>query len=86
MESDKYLVKLVGATGDAVLSVNGRYVGRRICKPYIYDCSDFIQKGENRLCIELSDTLGVNIADRFSCYSAIAPLGLESLEIYKIKE
>ncbi len=86
LESDKYLVKLVGATGDAVLSVNGRHVGRRICKPYIYDCSDFIQEGENRLCIELSDTLGVNIADRFSCYSAIAPLGLESLEIYKIKE
>ena len=82
----KYVVKLIGATGDAVLSVNGKTVGRRICKPYVYDISDCVQKGENRLCIDLSDTLGGCIADRFSCYSTIAPLGLESVEIYKIKE
>ena len=82
----KYVVKLIGAIGDAVLSVNGKTVGRRICKPYVYDISDCVQKGENRLRIDLSDTLGGCIADRFSCYSAIAPLGLESVEIYKIKE
>ena len=86
LENGEYLVKLIGATGDAVLSVNGKMVGRRICKPYVYDISDFVQKGENRLCIDISDTLGGSIADRFSCYSAIAPLGLESVEIYKIKE
>ena len=82
----KYVVKLIGAIGDAVLSVNGKTVGRRICKPYVYDISDCVQKGENRLRIDLSDTLGGCIADRFSCYSTIAPLGLESVEIYKIKE
>lgn len=82
----KYLVKLLGAVGDVVLLVNGKTVGRRICKPYVYDISDFVQKGENRLCIDLSDTLCGCVADRFSCYSAIAPVGLESVEIYKIKE
>ena len=86
LENGKYLVKLIGAAGDAVLAVNGKTVGRRICKPYVYDISDFVQKGENRFCIDLSDTLGGSIADRFSCYSAIGPLGLESVEIYKIKE
>lgn len=86
LENGKYLVKLIGAAGDAVLAVNGKTVGRRICKPYVYDISDFVQKGENRFRIDLSDTLGGSIADRFSCYSAIGPLGLESVEIYKIKE
>ena len=86
LENGKYLVKLIGAAGDAVLAVNGKTVGRRICKPYVYDISDFVQKGENRFCIDLSDTLCGSIADRFSCYSAIGPLGLESVEIYKIKE
>ena len=86
LENGKYLVKLIGAAGDAVLAVNGKTVGRRICKPYVYDISDCVQKGENRFCIDLSDTLGGSIADRFSCYSAIGPLGLESVEIYKIKE
>ena len=79
-------MKFVGTTGDAVLSVNGKIVGRRICKPYVYNISDFVQRGENRLCIDLSDTLAGSIADRFSCYSVIAPLGLECIEIYKIKE
>lgn len=86
LEEGKYLVKFVGTTGDAVLSVNGKIVGRRICKPYVYNISDFVQRGENRLCIDLSDTLAGSIADRFSCYSVIAPLGLECIEIYKIKE
>lgn len=82
---EKYLIKLNEIAGDAVVFVNGKNVGRRICKPYIYDISDYIREGKNTISVDISNTLCNKIADVFSCYSAIFPLGLDGIEIYKIK-
>ncbi len=81
---EKYLVKLNVSAGDAVLSVNGKIVGRRICKPYIFDISDRVQEGKNVIRADMSNTLSNRIGDGYSCYGVVAPLSLDGIEIGKI--
>ena len=80
----KYLVNCNCNAGDVVLSVNGQTVGRRICKPYMFNISEYLTDGENQLRIDVSGTLGVAIEDWLSCYTETEPLGLESIEILKL--
>ena len=84
-ERGRYLVKVNCGAGDVVLHVNGKTVGRRICKPYVFDVSDYVSNGENLLSADISDTLGTSVDDWLSCYTETEPLGAESIEISKIQ-
>ncbi|MBQ2724994.1 MAG: glycosyl transferase family 2 [Clostridia bacterium] len=64
----------VGQT--AHLRCNGKDLGVRVCPPYRYDLTDALQDGENRLEIEVSNTLANAVRDRFSDYLAITASGL----------
>lgn len=39
------------------LWINDKYVGRRICEPYIFDLKDYLNKGNNKIKIEVATTL-----------------------------
>ena len=63
---DALLLEQVGDT--ALVYVNGREAGRRICPPYRFDVGNLWQDGENRVEILVSTTLGRKIRDGFSTY------------------
>lgn len=39
------------------LWINDKYVGRKICEPYIFDIEEYVEKGNNRIKIEVATTL-----------------------------
>lgn len=45
------------------LWINDEYVGMKICAPYIYDVSEYLKKGLNKICVEVATTLD---RDRFT--------------------
>ena len=64
----------VGQT--AHLWCGGEDLGVRVCPPYRYDLSGLTGKGELDLTIEVSNTLGNAIRDRFTSFMAIPASGL----------
>lgn len=54
----------VGETAHVWL--NGVYCGARICPPYRLDLSDAVRVGENRLVIEVANSLAYTVRDNFS--------------------
>ena len=60
----------------AQVFVNGQSVGIKICKPYIYDITKYLNKGKNQLCIEVTNTLGTQVRDSLSHYLPIEPFGI----------
>lgn len=64
----------VGETARVLL--NGQDLGMRICPPYRFDLDGAVQAGENRLEIQVANTLVHRIKDPFSHYIAIPPTGL----------
>ncbi len=85
VKSGKYLVNLNCDAGDVVVSVNEKTVGRRICKPYTFDVTEYLTDDKNRLCIDVSGTLGAAVEDWLSCYTETDPLGLDGIEILKLR-
>jgi hypothetical protein len=41
----------------ASVSVNGKDVGTRLCRPFVFDLGRHVRKGRNRLQITVADTL-----------------------------
>lgn len=60
----------------AQVFVNGESAGIRICKPYIFDISKYLNKGKNQVCIEITNTLGTQVRDSLSHYLPIEPFGI----------
>ncbi len=73
---------LVNAGTASRLFLNGEDLGVRITKPYFYDLSGKIRKGENDLVIEVSNTLANKIRDRFSANMAIEAAGLTEQPLF----
>ncbi|MGI5895293.1 MAG: glycosylhydrolase-like jelly roll fold domain-containing protein [Candidatus Merdivicinus sp.] len=67
----------LGEVGEtAHLWINGKDCGIRISKPYFFEVTEAIQKGENKIRIEVANTLVHRVQDGFSTFMAIPPSGL----------
>lgn len=67
----------LGVVGEtARVTVNGKYVGIRICPPYLFDITDVIRQGENLLEVEVANTLVYRRKDYLSGFMALPPSGL----------
>ncbi len=67
----------LGAVGQtAHLWCNDADLGVRVCPPYRYDLSGALREGENKLVIEVSNTLGNAIRDGFTRFMTIPASGL----------
>ena len=67
----------LGAVGQTSrLWCNGKDLGVRVCPPYAYDLSHALRDGENKLVIEVSNTLANALRDDFSTFLAIPASGL----------
>ena len=64
----------VGSTAELIL--NGKSVGMRICRPYRFELTEFLNDGMNELEIIVSNTLANREKDNFSKYMPIPPSGL----------
>ena len=64
----------MGETAEVFL--NGEPVATRIVAPYDFDLTGLARDGENRLTIDVTNTLVYRMHDGFSAYHAIAPSGL----------
>jgi hypothetical protein len=64
----------VGQT--ARVTVNGKDAGIRIVPPYRFDLGRLLTEGENRITIEVSNTLVGKVRDGFSYHMPITPSGL----------
>lgn len=60
----------------AEVFVNGASAGVRICGPYTFSLTGLIQKGHNKLRIEVTNTLGTANRDGISHYLPIEPFGI----------
>lgn len=63
----------------AEVFVNGHSAGVRICKPYRFELTGLLKEGENRLAIEVTNTLGTQMRDAISHYLPIEPFGVEGM-------
>ena len=63
----------------AEVFVTGHSTGVRICKPYRFELTGLLKEGENRLAIEVTNTLGTQMRDAISHYLPIEPFGVEGM-------
>lgn len=75
-EQVKYELDLGNVYEIATVSINGKSVGTRISKPYVFDITDFIKEKRNNIEIEVVNTLGTQQQDFLSQYRALQPSGL----------
>ncbi len=61
----------------AEVFVNGTSAGVRLCRPYVFDLAPYLSEGENRLAVEVTNTLGTKVRDALSHYLPIEPFGIE---------
>lgn len=68
----------------AEVYLNGKYLGMRLCKPYVFDFQDNVLE-ENELVIDVSNTLANKVQDYFSQFMVLKRAGLceEVRFIYK---
>jgi hypothetical protein len=64
----------VGSTSH--LWLNGEDLGVRICPPYRYDVGNALKEGKNELVIEVANTLGNALRDRFTQFLALPASGI----------
>ncbi|EHS57545.1 glycosylhydrolase-like jelly roll fold domain-containing protein [Paenibacillus sp. Aloe-11] len=60
----------------AEVTINGRYLGVKICPPYIFEVGDALRKGKNEIIIEVTNNLGKQEQDFLSQYMIQEPTGL----------
>ncbi len=67
----------LGTVGEiAQVWVNGHDCGIRCQKPYAFEIDKYVQNGNNKLVIEVTNTLVYQIRDRMSAFVAMGPSGL----------
>ncbi len=74
----------VGVTSH--LWLNGTDLGVRICPPYRYDVKNALKECENEIVIEVSNTLGNALRDRFTQYLALPASGVMGPLKWAVKE
>lgn len=68
------------------LFVNGNDCGIRICRPYRFDITEYVNNGENRIAAIVSNTLVYAMKDSFSNFYQLYPSGIQgdiSIEYYE---
>ena len=75
-KSGKIFLDLGKAYETAEVWVNGVQCGVRICPPYIFDITDAVEKGENKIRIEVTNTLAKQEKDSFSIHTLQEASGL----------
>lgn len=71
------ILDLGNAYETAEVFVNGVSAGVRLCRPYVFDLTPCLAAGENRLDIEITNTLGTEVRDALSHYLPVEPFGIE---------
>lgn len=69
-------IVLNGVQEGAIVRVNGKDCGTRICAPYTYAVTDALIPGDNTVEIEVNTTLGRRMNDFLSQYLLLEPLGI----------
>lgn len=67
----------------ARVSVNGSEQKVRICPPYLFDVTDAVKDGENKLVIEVTTTLGREQKDWLSQFVLLEPAGITEAVIVR---
>ena len=81
-DANKLALDLVDVGNTAEVYLNGEYLGSRLCKPFVFDLSGKI-KEENRLIIEVSNTLANKVKDHFTNYYYIKKAGLNESVLFR---
>lgn len=63
---------------NAQLILNGVNLGVRPAKPYLFEITNAVKKGNNQAVIIVSNTLAQQVKDRFSKFLQLEPSGLLS--------
>lgn len=66
--------------------VNDISVGVKLCKPYVFHIGSNLHKGKNKLCIEVTNTLGTQVRDALSHYLPMEPFGIEGPITLKLEK
>lgn len=83
-ETGRILLDLGNVYETAEVFINGKSAGVKICKPYRFDLTSLLQEGENRIAVEVTNTLGTQMRDSISHYLPIEPFGVEGpVRMYK---
>lgn len=75
-EYEKVFLEIDEAYEIAEVKIDGISVGKRICKPYIFDLSEYIKEGEHKLSIEVTNTLVKDNYDFLSQFMIVEPTGI----------
>ena len=67
----------------AEVILNGKEVDTRICKPYVFDCTEQVQSGKNECIVKITNTLGTKIREPMSSYLPIEPFGFQKAILIK---
>jgi len=74
---DGYSVLDLGEVGEvAEVTLNGKYLGSRICAPYKFDLSSAAREGKNELEIIVTGNLAHRRRDKFSKFLQLPPTGI----------
>jgi len=61
----------------ADVELNGKHIGTKICPPYCFDVTNFLLQGENKLKIDVTNTLAKSVGNNdFDRAMAQEPSGL----------
>lgn len=88
-QASRPAVLTLNASEGAVVRVNGKDCGTRICPPYRYPVTGRLAEGVNHIEIEVNTTLGRRMNDFLSQYILMEPQGLLGevrLELYQPEE
>lgn len=84
-EPKQALLDLGNVYETAEVFINCASAGVKICKPYRFDLSGMMRKGENEIRIEVTNTLGTANRDPLGHYMVIEPFGVEGPVSFKVK-
>ena len=73
---EKVFIDLGRVGQNAELYVNGEYCGIRITAPYLFDITNAVIGGQNKIVAVVSNTLAQRVRDKFSRYLQLSPSGL----------
>lgn len=81
--TDAVQIELDSVYEGAGLSVNGSKQRVRICPPYVFNVTDAVKAGENRLAVEVTTTLGREQKDWLSQFLLLEPAGITDAVIIR---
>lgn len=85
-QASKYILNLGEVGETAVVYINGEKAAHLICNPYTADITDFVKLGDNKIKVEVANSMVYSHRDEFS-KQVMAPrsglLGLVKIDCYQ---